>query len=745
VLLTSVLIWTIAAATVRASWRVKSELGHAASIAELGAHPQSTIVFDRQNRRVFSFFVEQRADVPLDRVSPNMINALLAVEDRRFYSHHGLDAMRILKAAWRNWRTGHIVEGGSTLTQQLARFEQLTPARTFARKIREATIAVRLEERYSKQEILHAYLNAVYFGDGYHGVEAASRGYFGKSAAELQPHEAALLAGIVRSPTRYSPSAFPSRALARRNLVLRLMRETGQLDESQYRTSVDMPLRAASGPAVAHADKACGGYYQEEVRRELVAHFGGQQVLQGGLRVYTGYDQDMQCAAEKTISSRIAQIAKARRAARDLQGSLVALEPASGEVRALVGGRDYAASSYIRATQARRQPGSAFKPIIYAAALERGMAPASILHHLDEPIMTDKGPWLPSGEHEQTDYSLRTALKISSNRAAAQLLQQVGYSQATYYAQRLGIESQLPAVPSLALGTGGVTLLELTSAYGVFANQGQAMTPHLITRVEDQNGTMIWDGGSGRHQAVTPGTAFLMSSMLADVITSGTATTARAAGFKLPAAGKTGTTDNYTDAWFVGYTPHLVTGVWFGLDAPATIMNRGFASVVAVPAWAEFMKVATAKDAPDWFQPPADVEKVTVCRLSGLRATEACKHGWMGPDFVQAGLTQLPGSPAGDVPVGTSGRTEVVPAPAPVQRSTVYDDYFPIGTAPTESCAMHGAPGLLGISGATDAPSAASGVAGTSGVVAASYASAPGTHMEKVTMPDGRQVWVVKQ
>ena len=317
------------------------------------------------------------------------------------------------------------------------------------------------------------------------------------------------------------------------------MRDTGQLTESQYRASVDMPLRSqASAGAVAAASKSCGGYFQEEVRRELVARFGGQQVLQGGLRVYTGYDSEMQCAAEQTITSRIEQIAKNRKAARDLEGSLVALDPASGEVRALVGGRDFGATSYIRATQAHRQPGSAFKPIIYAAALERGMAPASMLHHLDEPIMTDNGPWLPSGEHEQPDYSLRTALKISSNRAAAQLLQQVGYSQATYYAQRMGIESRLPAVASLALGTGGVTLLELTSAYGVFANQGVAVSPHLIVRVEDHNGTTIWDGGVGRHQAVTPATAYLMSSMLADVITSGTATTARAAGFKLPAAGK---------------------------------------------------------------------------------------------------------------------------------------------------------------------------------------------------------------
>ena len=410
-----------------------------------------------------------------------------------------------------------------------------------------------------------------------------------------------------------------------------------------------MPLRAAGcrrRPS-AQASAACGGYFQEEVRRQLVARFGGQQVLKGGLRVYTGYDPEMQCAAEKTISSRIAQIAKARKAARDLEGSLVALDPVSGEVRALVGGRDFGATSYIRATQARRQPGSAFKPIIYAAALERGMAPGSVLHHLDEPIMTDNGPWLPGGEHEQTEYSLRAALKISSNRAAAQLLQQVGYSQATYYAQRLGIESRLPAVASLALGTGGVTLLELTSAYGVFANQGVAVSRTSSSASRTPRGDRSSRRPPSRHQAVTPATAYLMSSMLADVITSGTAHRRRAAGFKLPAAGKTGTTDDYTDAWFVGYTPHLVTGVWFGLDKPAPIMNRGFASVVAVPAWAEFMKQATAKDRPDWFQPPADVEKITVCRLSGQRATEACRHGWMAPGFVQAGLTELPGYSGG--------------------------------------------------------------------------------------------------
>ena len=731
----TILIWIVAAATLRASWGVADELGHAASLAEIGAHPQTTIVYDRNNRPAFTFYVEQRVDVPLDRVSKHMVDALLSVEDRRFYQHHGLDGLRIVQAAWRNWRAGRILEGGSTLTQQLARREQLTSRRTFDRKIREAAIAVRLEERYSKDQILSAYLNAVYFGDGYYGVESASQGYFGKPAATLEPHEAALLAALVRSPSAYSPSVAPERALQRRNLVLRLMRDTGHLTDAEYRSEVATPLRTEKAAGQIVATTSCGRYYQEEVRRRLVARFGGQQVLRGGLRVYTGYDPDMQCAAEASIDSRIAQITKTHKSAADLEASLVALDPVSGEVRALVGGRDFEATSYNRATQARRQPGSAFKPIIYAAALERGMAPASILKDLNEPIMTDAGPWLPQGEHESSEYSLRTALKLSSNRAAAQLLQRVGVSQAITYAQRLGIESKLPNVASLALGTGGVTLLELTSAYSVFANQGVATTPHLITRVDDANGVSIWTDVVSTHQAVTAATAFLMSSMLADVITSGTATGARAAGFKLPAAGKTGTTDDYTDAWFVGYTPHLVTGVWFGLDKPAPIMNRGFAAVVAVPAWADFMKKATAHDAADWFAQPADVEKVAICRTSGLLATDACRRGWTGMDYVQAGLSEMPGVAVG----GAAPRTA-----AAKTGSTVYEDYFSVGTAPTEPCPMHsGGQNVPGINGAIAPADAGVTTPSATATPAASYQSAS-SNVERHVDAAGRVTWIIR-
>jgi 1A family penicillin-binding protein len=720
----AIAIWTGAVLAFAAAWQLEGVLRRASGLAEISPRPQATVVFDRGGRAVFSFYAEQRLDVPLDRVSPRVIDALLSVEDRRFYSHHGFDARRILSAAIRNLRAGRIVEGGSTLTQQLARTLQLSPERTFSRKVREAAIAAQLESRYSKDEILGAYLNTVYFGNGYYGIEAASRGYFGKPASALAPHEAALLAALVRSPNAYSPSVAPARALARRNLVLRLMRDTGRLTGAEYAAEKSLPLGTAAAAGAAAAAHECGRYYQEEVRRQLIAQFGGKQVLRGGLRVYTGYDPGMQCAAEAAIAARLAQIGRGQKPARDLEASLVALDPASGEVRALVGGRDFQATSYDRATQARRQPGSAFKPIIYAAALERGMAPASILRNLDEPIMTDRGPWLPGGEHEDTQYSLRAALKISSNRAAAQLLQQVGVSQAIYYAQRLGIESQLPSVPSLALGTGGVTLLELTSAYGVFANEGVAVAPHLVTRVEDANGVAVWSDLPGRHPAVTAATAFLMSSMLADVITSGTGTAARATGFRLPAAGKTGTADDYTDAWFVGYTPHLVAGVWFGLDKPAPIMTRGFAAVVAVPAWADFMKKATAADRPDWFQPPPDVEKVTICRVSGMLATDACRHNWTGVDSVQAGLTDLPG-----VPVGTSGRAVRTPAPTP---PTVYDDYFLIGSAPTEPCPIHGAP----------VPTVAIGSAQTV-PGDASYQPAA-TTIHRVVGPDGRITWTIK-
>jgi 1A family penicillin-binding protein len=698
VLLTAIVVTAIAWKALAFTYDVAAQLDQASELAELTPQPQATIVYDRYGKAAFTFFSEQRVDVPLDRVSPKMIDALLAVEDKRFNSHHGLDPVRIVSAAWHNARAHRIVQGGSTITQQLARASKLSPTRTFERKIREAAIASRLEQRYSKQEILEAYLNAVYFGEGYYGVEAASRGYFGKSAMDLNAQEAALLAALVRSPATDEPCISPKRATARRNLVLRLMRDQHRLsaDEFQLASAAKIPdpsHRTAGRIAIVDGANGTGLYFQEELRRQLVSQFGSERVLRGGLRVYSTYDPKLQQLAEQAITTRLKQIAASNRRAKELQGSLVTMDPTTGDVYALVGGRDFKESSFNRATQAKRQAGSAFKPIVYAAALERGYAPGTLLRDLDTPILAYGPAWLPAGDHERTEYTLRRALTVSSNRAAAQLMQQVGTTTTVYYAQRLGIQSELPMVPSLALGTGEVTLLELTTAYTAFANRGIASMPRLYTRVDDADGNALHFQEERHTRALSEGTAYMMSSMLSDVITAGTASGARAAGFKLPAGGKTGTSDDYEDAWFVGYTPHLVTGVWFGLDRPAPIMANGLAGIIAVPAWARFMRDATAGARRDWYDMPSDLEKVKICSLSGARATDACRH-----DVVPA---SMPFDAAQGRPVGTSGDygtlgdsatdslTTVPQLPAPAPRGYVYEDIFPIGAVPSEECPLH--------------------------------------------------------
>ncbi|HVL67685.1 MAG TPA: PBP1A family penicillin-binding protein [Vicinamibacterales bacterium] len=736
VLVLAVMLWTACYRVAAFTYAVAAELERAGALAELTPPPQTTIVFDRHGRPAFSFYVEQRINVTLDQVSPVMIDALLAVEDRRFFSHRGLDPVRIAAAARNNVLAGRIVEGGSTLTQQLARAAQLSPRRTFERKLREAMIAARLEQRYSKREILEAYLNTVYFGEGYYGVEAAARGYFGKPASDLDASEAALLAALVRSPSHDAPCVSPERAVKRRNLVLRLMRQQGRIGEAEYARAsaapvVDVAHRGSDPVRFTSAD-GVGKYFQEELRRQLVAQFGNERVLRGGLRVYSTYDPELQKAAEAAVAARIAQITRATRRAQDLQGSLVSMDPSTGDVYALVGGRDFDASSFNRATQARRQAGSAFKPILFAAALERGYGPGTLLTGLDVPIGHGRDAWLPGGEHEAAQYTLRRALKVSSNRAAAQLLQQVGTTTTAYYAQRLGITSPLPLVPSLALGTGEVTLLELTAAYTAFANRGSASAPRLFTRVEDSHGVAIFYQEVRHTRALSEGTAYMMSSMLADVISGGSAARVRAGGFTLPAAGKTGTSDDYADAWFIGYTPRLVTGVWFGLDRRATIMARGFAGTVAVPAWTAFMKVATRDHRPEWFRMPADIEKVKVCSGSGARATEWCTRPHVGqPDtIVMAG-----GYMTADYV------TPVAPLPPPPPPAVVYEELYSVGTVSSEACPLH-AP-RSDWSGTTEAEPVASSP--TPMVDEALQRATRGTGVQRVVGYDGVVRLVAKQ
>jgi 1A family penicillin-binding protein len=645
------------------------------ALRHIGNMEQATAVYDDKDQLAFTVFTQERIFVPLDEVSPNLLHAIVAIEDQRFYGHGGFDLIRMGSATLVNIRQGRKAQGGSTITQQLARQSFLSTDKSFRRKFQELILAGRIEAMYSKPLILEMYLNKVYFGDGLYGVEAASRGYFGKHASELGVSEAALLAGLVKSPSSYAPTVSRERAAARRNVVLQAMLDSGAINRATWQSARAEKIALHD---TLRGQEPHGQYFKEQVRLELVSRFGWQRVYQGGLRIFTTLDMPMQIAAEAAVAEQLKSI-EARRGAWQarlaavraknaktpqdgrraasppagdnvLQAALVALDPDSGSVRAMVGGRDFDGSHFNRAVQAHRQPGSAFKPFVYATAIEAGYSPSSVIDHLDEPIATGHGAWTPEDEHSTgSSMTLRTGLRTSSNRAAVRLLQEVGIARTVQYAKMMGV-GDVPAVPSLALGSGEVTLQAMTAAYAAFANHGMVPRPMMIRRVEDQDGLVVYEAHESASRAISDTTAFLMSTMMADVINAGTGNRARRLGFTLPAAGKTGTTNDFNDAWFVGFTPKLVTGVWVGFDQPHMILPNGFAADVAVPVWANFMKVATRNDKPEWLTPPQGVVSAKVCRLSGRLATDGCEE---------------------------------------------YSDYFVYGSEPTTYCNQHTAPGIL--------------------------------------------------
>jgi penicillin-binding protein 1A len=670
-----------------------------AQVHSLGEMAQSTSIFDAHDVAAFTIFKEQRIEVPFDRISPNLIKAVVSVEDQRFYEHSGVDFIRVAAAVVRNLQEGRRAEGGSTITQQLARQTFLSRDKTYRRKLKEVILAAHIEREYSKQEILELYLNKVYFGDGLYGVEAASRGYFAKHASNLTVDEAALLAGLIQSPSSYAPTVNLDRAIARRNVVLQTMASAGAIDQAAYERAKQAKVELRNA---LEFKETFGLYFKEQVRKELVERFGAGRVSGGGMRVFTTMDSELQQAAEKAVAEGITAIEKRRgfnAGPEPLQGALVALDPQTGAIRAMVGGRDFNASPFNRATQAKRQSGSAFKPFVYAAALEAGYSPASVISNLNAPTATPSGQWVPEDEHSTAgSMTMRSALRMSSNRAAVQMLNTIGIPAAVSYAEKLNVGTP-PSVPSMALGASDVTLLALTRAYGSFADQGILHTPVLIRRVEDSDGKVLYQDPGKSQRAVTESTAFLMSSMLADVINAGTAYKARQSGFTLPAAGKTGTTNDYVDAWFVGFTPHIVTGVWVGFDQPRTIAAHGYAADLAVPIWGAFMKTATKGDKPDWFTRPADVVAVNVCRISGKLPNYGCAS-------VQA--------------VDDQGLL--------VTKSQVYTDYFVKGTQPNTLCPLH--PGGILVDASTFAlPSSVP----TTGVTVPTAPGAPGAAAPPVT------------
>jgi penicillin-binding protein 1A len=658
-------IWTAVGASAWLLRDVVIGLPDEAALRDIGAMAQSTTLLDVHDRPAFTIYREQRIEVPLSRISPHLIDAILAVEDQRFYDHGGLDIVRVFGAALTNIREGRTAQGGSTLTQQLARQSFLTPEKTYRRKLKEAIVAARIEGQFEKDEILELYLNKVYFGDGLYGVEAASLGYFGKHAEHVSVAEAALLAGLVKSPSTYAPTVDLDRAVARREVVLEAMRDMGVIDRDAYRQALAEPVTLND---TLRKEEAYGRYFKEEVRKQLVERFGWERVYQGGMKVYTTLDLELQKAAEQEVARGLEEIERRRsRRAQNaapegdvLQGALVAMDPKTGEVRAMVGGRDFHQSKFNRATQAYRQPGSAFKPFVYAAAIERGFSPATVLTKLDEPTATLDGDWLPEDDHSQgSSMTMRTALRTSSNRAAVRMIKEVGIPAAVRYAERLGFGA-VPGVPSLALGSGEVTLVSMVAAYSSFANEGMLPVPTLIRRVETLDGNVLYEGNAPPQRAVSEATAFLMSNMMADVITSGTAASARRFGFALPAAGKTGTTNDYHDAWFIGYTTTLATGVWVGYDMPRTIMKDGYAAQLAVPIWARFMKTATQSHKREWLKAPPTVTTATICRISGRLATSDCRSV---ASYDRDGYLSF--------------------------QSAAYTEYFIRGTEPTTYCDQH--------------------------------------------------------
>jgi penicillin-binding protein 1A len=596
--------------------------------------PIATLVYDRQDKPVFSIFKEHRTTVPLAKISPEVVRATLAVEDERFYDHFGVDVRRIAGAALANLKAGSLVQGGSTITQQLARKTFLTDQKSFWRKAREMVLAVRLEWAFEKDEILEMYLNRIYFGRGFYGIEAAAQGYFGKPASALALDEAALLVGLIQAPSAYAPPSHLDKALVRRQIVLGRMVAVGAITQKQAdkAAATKVRLRRELG------QPRFGEYFRNRVARELTDRFGDDMVWNGGLRVYTTIDPALQRSAERALTTGLTAIEKRRdfkgprmRDADDvegppnyLQGAVVSIDPRNGHVRALVGGRDFEDSTFDRAIDAHRQAGSAYKPFVFAAALEAGASPATLLTDINETTATDGGVWRPNEGVEAEDaMTMREAMRVSHNRAAVRVLNNVGIRSASSYALRLGLEAP-PPVPSLVLGSGEVTLLSMTTAYGAFANGGVIHEPQFIRRVEDAHGVVLWENEAESHRAVSESTAFLMADMLADVIDRGTGYRARSEGFRLPAGGKTGTTDDYKDAWFVGFTPSLVTGVWTGFDQPRTIASNGYATTIAVPIWAQFMKEATRGQASTWLERPSDVVARQVCLRSGLLPTGGC-------------------------------------------------------------------------------------------------------------------------
>lgn len=551
-----------------------------------------TQVLSENGEVIGEFFVEKRYIIPIEEMPATLIRAFISSEDARFFEHEGIDLLSIFRAFIKNIKSMDIVQGGSTITQQITKSLLLSPEKSYTRKIKEAILARRIESSLSKRDILSIYLNQIYLGHRSYGVEAAALTYFGKHASELNLAESALLAGLPKAPSAYSPIRHPLKAQKRQRYVLQRMLERGYITKGQAKEAVDMTLTIIPPD---NKNIKVAPYFTEHVRQYLENTYGTDLLYGEGLKVYTPLNSLMQTSAQRAVEAGLNDFETregSQEGGEKVQGALVAMEPRTGHVKALVGGVDFLENQFNRAIQARRQPGSAFKPIVYAAALDKGYATTTII--IDSPLIfkikSDMEFWEPRNYDLEFKgpITLRKALAYSRNIITIKILQDIGIDYVIEYAKRLGIDSPLNRDLSLALGSSGVSLLEITRAYAVFANQGFMVEPIFITRVTDRNGNILEENKPRLVQAISPQTSYMMTSLLTSVVEEGTGRKVKA--LHRPCAGKTGTTNDVRDAWFIGFTPHIIAGTWVGFDDEKPLGKHETGAVAASPIWLNFMQ-----------------------------------------------------------------------------------------------------------------------------------------------------------
>lgn len=634
------------------AWMVICKDGRCPSIAALEAYVprQTSKVYAADGRFITELGLERRTLISLDQIPKHVRDAFVTTEDRRFYSHNGIDYYRILGAVARNIRAGRYAQGFSTITMQLARnvfSDRISREKTLLRKLKEARVANAIEKRYSKDKILELYLNQIYLGNGAYGIETAAQRYFGKSIRDVSIAEAAMLAGLPKAPERYNPRRFADRAILRRNTILEIMRDAHAISDADASLAKAYPLQLAQ--RTESGDVA--PYFVEWVRQQLDEHFG-PSLYDEGLKVYTSLDIDMQGAAERALENQLKAIeagqhgpynhltyeaytARSAEGGRTgasnspyLQGAFTAIDPRSGAVRAMVGGRDFDDSKFNRAVQALRQPGSTFKPIVYATAIHEGVTTAQILD--DSPLSLDQASgemWTPQNYDLKFEgpIPLRRALYQSRNIPAIKTGMAVGENAVINMARRFGLHTPIPPYPSIFIGSADVYPIELIGAYSVFANLGLRTTPHAIIKVENAQGKVVWQPQTKREAVLSPEESWLMVSMMKDVVVRGSAARVWGSGFHIPAGGKTGTTNDGSDVWFIGYTADLIAGVWMGFDKPTKIKSNAQGGQLASPAWTAFMTEVYRRkpQPPDWPRPDGVVVR-EIDASTGRLATSAC-------------------------------------------------------------------------------------------------------------------------